>query len=42
MVKMKSNLDLEALHVSRLNEYFLVVDKIWKVGCNMRQGDGKL
>ncbi len=42
VVKMKSGSDLEAQQVSRLNEYFLVVDRIWKVGCNARQGNNKL
>jgi hypothetical protein len=42
MVKMKSGSDLEAQQVSRLNEYFLVVDRIQEVGRSSRQGNGKL
>jgi hypothetical protein len=32
--------DLEAQQISRLNEHFLVVDKIRKVGHSVRQGNG--
>ncbi len=42
MVKMKSGLDLEVQQVSRLNRYFLIANKIRKVGCSACQCNGKL
>ncbi len=41
MVKMKINLESEDLQISRLNEFFLMADKIRKAGCGARQGLGK-
>jgi hypothetical protein len=42
MVKMTKGLDLEAIQISKLNEYFLVADKIRKVGRNTCQKNDKL
>ncbi|CAK9225966.1 unnamed protein product [Sphagnum troendelagicum] len=41
MVKMKSNSESEGLQMSRLNELFLVANRIQKAGCGTRQGLGK-
>ncbi|CAM6023817.1 unnamed protein product [Sphagnum balticum] len=41
MVKTKINSKLGDLQISKLNEFFLVVDKIRKAGCGARQGFGK-
>ncbi|CAK9215899.1 unnamed protein product [Sphagnum troendelagicum] len=41
MVKMKINSEFEDLQISRLNEFFLVADRIRKAGCGTRQGLGK-
>ncbi|CAK9865732.1 unnamed protein product [Sphagnum jensenii] len=38
MVKMKINSKSEDLQISKLNEFFLVADKIRKAGCDAQQG----
>jgi hypothetical protein len=38
MVKMKIHSKSEDLQISRLNEFFLVADRIWKAGCGAQQG----
>jgi len=42
MVKMSLSVDLEAQQISRLNEHFLVADRIRKARRNARQGKGWL
>jgi hypothetical protein len=42
MVKMHWAIDLEAQQISRLNEHFLVADRIRKAGRSMRQGNSWL
>jgi cell division protein YceG involved in septum cleavage len=42
MVKMKLGSDLGSQQIVKLNEYFLVVDRIRKAGCNAQQGNGRL
>jgi hypothetical protein len=42
MVKMSWAIDLEAQQISRLNEHFLVVDRIRKAGRCVCQGNGWL
>jgi hypothetical protein len=42
MVKMKIYSDLEAQQLAKLNEFFLVVDRIREAGCDAKQGFGKL
>jgi hypothetical protein len=42
MVKMKNHSELEDSQISKLNEFFLVGDRIRKAGHNARQGFGKL
>jgi hypothetical protein len=41
MVKMKINSEYKDLQISRLNEFFLVVDRIRKAGRGAWQGLGK-
>ncbi len=41
MVKMKNHSELEDSQISKLNEFFLVADRIRKAGRNSRQGFGK-
>jgi hypothetical protein len=41
MVKMNIHSKPDDLHISRLNEFFLVADRIRKAGHNSRQGFGK-
>ncbi|CAM6013460.1 unnamed protein product [Sphagnum balticum] len=41
MVKTKINSECEDLQISRLNEFFLVADRIRKAGRDVRQGLGK-
>ncbi|CAK9195828.1 unnamed protein product [Sphagnum troendelagicum] len=41
MVKMKTHSGLEDTHISKLNECFLVTDRIRNVGRSSRQGFGK-
>jgi hypothetical protein len=41
MVKMKNRSELEDSQISKLNEFFLVADRIWKAGRSTRQGFGK-
>jgi len=41
MEKMKIHLELEDTQISKLNECFLVADRIRKAGCSSRQGFGK-
>jgi hypothetical protein len=41
MVKMKINSEFEDLYISRLNEFFLVAERIWKAGRGVQQGFGK-
>jgi len=41
MVKMKINSEFEDLQISRLNEFFLVANKIRKAGRGAQQGLGK-
>jgi hypothetical protein len=41
MVKMKINSEYEDLYISRLNEFFLMADKIQKARRGARQGLGK-
>jgi hypothetical protein len=42
MVKMKISSDSEYQQISKLNKFFLIIDKIRKVGCDERQGINKL
>lgn len=42
MVKMNIHSELEDLQISKLNEFFLVADRIWRVECSVRQGLGNL
>jgi hypothetical protein len=42
MVKTNWAIDLEAQHISRLNEHILMVDRIRKACLNVRQGNGLL
>jgi hypothetical protein len=41
MVKMNNHSDPEDLQISKLNEFFLVTDRIRKVGRSTRQGFSK-
>jgi hypothetical protein len=41
MVKMNNHSESEDLQISKLNEFFLVADRIRKVGRSVRQGFGK-
>jgi hypothetical protein len=41
MVKMNIHSESKDLQISKLNEFFLVVDRIRKAGCSARQGFGK-
>jgi len=41
MVKMKINSEFKDLQISKLNEFFLMADRIRKVGCGAHQGLGK-
>jgi hypothetical protein len=41
MVKMKNHSELEDSQISKLNEFFLVADRIQKAGRSTRQGFGK-
>jgi hypothetical protein len=42
MVKMKNRLELEDSQISKLNEFFLIADRIRKAGRSSRLGVGKL
>jgi hypothetical protein len=42
MVKMNNHLEPEDFQISKLNEFFLVADRIRKAGRSVRQGFGKL
>jgi len=41
MVKMKISSDSEYQQISKLNEFFLIIDKIRKAGCDEQQGISK-
>ncbi len=41
MVKMNNHSEPEDLQISKLNEFFLVADRIRKAGCSAQQGFGK-